>query len=120
MARRSVKRLLHALNTSKNDGNRALACCNLALFHGKNSREAEAIPLYEETLRLGLEGETGAQAMAWLASSLFETGQPPESLVRLAESSRLTTDISLERFLVGLKARILRAGPATRANSPSP
>ena len=88
---------------------RAIACYELGLFHDNNSREAQAVPFYREAVRLGLEPEGEAKALAWLASSLLKTGEPDQALRAADESLAVTRDASLERFLARLRRRIARS-----------
>jgi tetratricopeptide (TPR) repeat protein len=107
--RRNLAQLQLAIEHARTEKVRALAYYQLALFHDNNSREAAAIPNYERALRLGLTGETCAQAFAWLASSLYKTGRPHRAIRALQESRSLTRDAKLRKFLTGLEARIARA-----------
>ena len=120
-ARRSRGRLEAAVAAAGSDSERALASYELGLFHDNNSREAEAVPYYEAALRLGLTGETRAQCLAWLASSLHKTGRSEAALVRLHEGREVAADDSLRRFLDGLESRIRRsrieAGPDSSLRS---
>ena len=86
-----------------------MAYYQLALFHDNNTREAEAIPNYKRALRLGLSGETRAQAFAWLASSFHKTGRPRRAMNSLAQSRAATRDAALKKFLDDLERRIRRA-----------
>ena len=86
-----------------------MAYYQLALFHDNNTREAEAIPNYEQALRLGLAGETRAQALAWLASSFHKIGNPRRAISALAKARAATRDAALRKFLDGLERRIRRA-----------
>jgi len=88
---------------------KALAHFQLALFHDNNARERDAIPNYEAALRLGLDSSRHAEALAWLASSLYKTGQPGIALAKIAESRRRTRDPELRMFLDGLERRVRRA-----------
>ena len=87
--RRSRAVLLRAIEEAGSDNHRALAHFELALFHDNNGREAEAL--------------------AWLASSLYKTGRPYDAMQRLAQSSAVAQDARLLRFLVGLERRIQRS-----------
>lgn len=106
--RRSLGALLRAIEEADTTDGRALAHFDLAVFHDNNGREAEAVPHYESALGLGLDNERNAEALAWLASSLFKTGRPQEALKRLMEARNATQDESLVRFLVGLERRVNR------------
>ncbi|MGC1676885.1 MAG: tetratricopeptide repeat protein [Candidatus Binataceae bacterium] len=107
--RRNLARLQLAIEHARTDRARALAFYQLALFHDNNTREAEAIPNYEQALRLGLSGETRAQAFAWLASTLHKTGRPRRAIRSLALARAATRDAALKKFLGGLERRIRRA-----------
>lgn len=107
--RRNLAQLQLAIEHARTERARATAYYQLGLFHDNNAREAEAIPNYERALRLGLSGETRAQAFAWLASSLHKTGSPRRAIRALRESQSLTSDPKLRKFLAGLEARIARA-----------
>jgi len=107
--RRNLTQLQLAIEQARTQRARALAYYQLALFHDNNSREAEAIPNYEQALRLGLSGETRAQAFAWLASSLDKTGRPRRALNSLAQARAATRDAALKKFLDGLERRVTRA-----------
>lgn len=77
--RRSLKTLEQAVAEATTDAARASACYELGVFHDNNSREAEAIPCYEQALAFGLGRRTGARALAWLASSLYKTNRASEA-----------------------------------------
>ncbi|MCI0440137.1 MAG: tetratricopeptide repeat protein [Chloroflexi bacterium] len=109
--RRSRKQLELAVEAAESSQEKAIACYNLGLFHDNNSRESEAIPWYEQALALGLTGEMKAQALAWLASSLYKTGNPQMAMEKAQESFSATSDSSLKRFLSGLEKRIHRKLP---------
>lgn len=96
-----------ALVSARSSKARALACYELGLFHDNNTCEAQAVPFYREAIRLGLEPAAKARALAWLASSLCKTGEADEALRTADESLAVTSDVSLERFLVRLKRRII-------------
>ena len=104
--RRTLSALEAKLAQARSREERADAHFQLALLHDNNSREASAIPHYRSALRLGLGGEVHAQALAWLASSLYKTGQSVEAKSRAAQALRITSDASLLKFLVGLCRRI--------------
>jgi len=90
-SRRSRAALEDAVDRAASARARAIALYQLALFHDNNSRESIAIPLYEKALRTGLRLDLKAQALAWLASSLYKTGRPQHALkkfVRPATSRR--------------------------------
>lgn len=104
--RRSLAGLTAVLKRATTRGGQARAHYELGLFHDNNGREARAIPHYREALALGIDPAVVPEALAWLASSLYKTGQPEEALVTARRALRLTQDPSLERFLVGLLRRI--------------
>jgi hypothetical protein len=106
--RRSRRALEREIELAGTDRDKAFAHFALAVFHDNNSRKATAIPHYELALRYGLDGEKRAQCLAWLASSLYKTGEGLVALSRLAESRAATTDEGLMRFLAGLERRISR------------
>lgn len=105
--RRSKSALEQAVEDAKSNKERAVAYYNLGLFHDNNAREAEAIPNYRKALELGLDRDTRAKALAWLASSLYKTDNPKEALQRVEESIDIA-DAELRRFLEGLKKRVQR------------
>ncbi|HZU13259.1 MAG TPA: tetratricopeptide repeat protein [Chloroflexota bacterium] len=113
--RRSLSALSAAVDQAGTRHDRAVAHYNLALFHDNNGREAEAIPHYEQALALGLSLPLRAEALAWLASSLYKTGRPSAALERAQEALALTDDADLRGFLLRLTRRIARASgpPAT-------
>ncbi len=106
--RRSLATLLRALEEAGADDSRALAHFELAVFHDNNSREAEAVPHYEAAIGLGLDKKRNAEALAWLASSLYKTGRPQDALRRLTQARAVALDAKLGRFLDGLERRIRR------------
>jgi tetratricopeptide (TPR) repeat protein len=108
--RRSARQLNDLIGAARGRREKALAYYQLALFHDNNSREREAISNYLRAIELGLPRSTKAAALAWLASSLHKTGAPRAATARLNQSSRLTKDPELMKFLAGLRRRI-------RANS---
>lgn len=55
---------------------------------------------------MGLTGETRAECLAWLASSLYKTGRTPEALERLREAREATESRQLIKFLAGLDRRV--------------
>jgi tetratricopeptide (TPR) repeat protein len=79
------------------------------LFHDNNSREAEAIPHYKRAIALELPRLVKAQALAWLASSLYKTGSPEEALATFKKAKRLASDPQLRLFLERLERRIIRS-----------
>jgi hypothetical protein len=104
--RRSRVVLEELVVRAKSASERAQAEFNLAVFHDNNSREAEAIPHYRAALGLGLSGDTKAQCLAWLASSLYKTGSATDALQCVESSRELALDAKLIRFLYGLEKRI--------------
>jgi hypothetical protein len=107
--RRNRVQLEQAIAAARTLQEKALAHFQLALFHDNNARERDAIPNYEAALRLGLDSSRHAGALAWLASSLYKTGQPGIALAKIAESRRRTRDPELRMFLDGLERRVRRA-----------
>jgi len=108
-ARRSRTRLKLAIEQARSARSRALAHYELGLFHDNNSREAAAIPHYLKAIRLGLPRSIKAQALAWLASSLYKTGSPDKALGYLRKASALASDGRLRQFLARLERRIRAA-----------
>ncbi len=104
--RRNKKKLEEAVAKAKSSNAQAIAFYNLALFHDNNSREVEAIPNYEKALKLGLPDNTKTEALAWLASSLYKTGQPKKALQKIQASRQDTNDKKLVAFLNGLEKRV--------------
>ncbi len=104
--RRTLIALEAKLEQARSREERTDAHFQLALFHDNNSREAAAVPHYRAALRLGLKGEQRAQALTWLASSFYKTGQSAEAKSCAAQALRVTSDASLLKFLVGLHRRI--------------
>lgn len=104
--RRSRTTLEGNLKKAKTDKQRAIAHYALGLFHDNNGREKEAIPHYEAVLEFDLEPETKAKCLAWLASSLWKTGDATSAKKRLEASGRLSRDPELLAFLKGLRQRI--------------
>jgi|SRR5579871_2595401 len=107
--RRSRAKLEDAIAAARHTSTKAHAHYAIALFHDNNSREAEAIPHYKQAIALGLPRLIRAQALAWLASSLYKTGAPEEALANLAKAKQLASDPELLRFLEGLERRINRS-----------
>lgn len=99
-----------AVQTAKSRRKKAMACYHLGVFHDNNSRESEAIPYYKQALRLGLNQETKAKALAWLASSLYKTGKEGSALRYARQAVSLTKKAVLVRFIRGLMNRIERGG----------
>jgi hypothetical protein len=104
--------LERSIQDAHTNADRAQAYYNLGVFHDNNSRELAAIPNYEAALSLGLDAETRAKCLAWLASSLYKTGRPTEAMTRALEAGRVSSDADLSRFIAGLKRRISRASAA--------
>lgn len=110
--RRSRAGLEAQVEGAKSSRQKAIALFQLALFHDNNARESDAIPLYEKALKAGLDSAPKAKALAWLASSLYKTGEPKRAMTRIRQSRAIVTrtkDASLEKFLAGLEARIARS-----------
>jgi hypothetical protein len=112
--RRSARQLEDAIVAARSRREKALAHYQLALFHDNNSREREAIPNYVHAIRLGLPRTIEAEALAWLASSLYKTGSPRAAMTRLNQSSRIASDPMLVKFLEGLRGRIRGADSSRR------
>jgi hypothetical protein len=106
MKRRSLKELQGAVESATGRTKKALALYALAVFHDNNSREAEAIPSYQQAIRLGLERKYEAMARAWLASSLYKAGRSREAQKQISVASKLVQNPRLKKFLVGLAKRI--------------
>jgi tetratricopeptide (TPR) repeat protein len=66
----------------------ALAELERASAHDRAGREAEAIPCYEEALRLGLDDDRAPEALLGLGSSLRNMGRLEESVEVLADACR--------------------------------
>ena len=113
--RRSLAALTAALEQATTKNAKARAHYELGLFHDNNGREAQAIPHYREALALGLDPTVVPEVLAWLASSLFKTGQPEEASATARQALRLTSDPSLKKFLVGLLRRIDRAAHTSQS-----
>ncbi|MYB49507.1 MAG: tetratricopeptide repeat protein [Dehalococcoidia bacterium] len=105
---RSAAALERQLEFATTEKEKAVANYNLGLFHDNNGREAKAIPYYRTALQHGLNDETKAQALAWLASSLHKTGNQDCAMDSLKEAQRITTDASLNQFLSRLERRVQR------------
>ena len=101
--RRSLE--AHVLK-AKNRKEKALAHYELGLFHDNNNREREAIPNYMKAISLGLKPVLKAQALAWLASSLYKTGSQKKARVKLQAAIRITRDPNLRKFLNQLDRRL--------------
>ena len=106
--RRSLANLLRAVERAGADDSRARVHFELAVFHDNNGREAEAVPQYEAAIGLGLDKRRNAEALAWLASSLYKTGRPHDAMRRLTQARAVALDAKLGRFLDGLERRIRR------------
>ena len=106
--RRSRAALLRAVERAGADDSRARVHFELAVFHDNNGREAEAVPQYEAAIGLGLDKRRNAEALAWLASSLYKTGRPHDAMRRLTQARAVALDAKLGRFLDGLERRIRR------------
>ena len=107
--RRSLAALTAALTQATTQGERARAHYDLGLFHDNNGREARAIPHYRKALDLGIDPGVVPEALAWLASSLYKTGDPAEASARATQALGLTADPALKTFLIRLLRRIDRA-----------
>lgn len=103
---RNRKKLEEKVVEAKNKETKALSYYNLGLFHDNNAREKEAIPNYLNALRLGLNRETKAKCLVWLASSLYKTGRQKAALRRCKEAMKITRNKKLLKFLRGLEKRI--------------
>jgi tetratricopeptide (TPR) repeat protein len=108
-APRNRVQLENAVADARTRRAKALAYFQLALFHDNNARERDAIPHYEAALRLGLDSSRRAEALAWLASSFYKTGQPRKALKKINESQNHARDAALCTFLDGLERRARRA-----------
>ena len=117
--RRSLAGLTAALERATTRGGQARAHYELGLFHDNNGREAQAIPHYRKALELGIDPAVVPEALAWLASSLYKTGQPEEASVTARRALCLTQDPALEKFLVGLLRRIKRAARTSYSDQPA-
>ncbi|HXN84482.1 MAG TPA: tetratricopeptide repeat protein [Candidatus Binataceae bacterium] len=112
MKRRSRAVLEAEVDRAKSPDKKATALYRLALFHDNNTRESDAIPLYEKALEAGLDTALKAKALAWLASSLYKTGEPRRAMMRVKQSRAIaqrTKTTLLQKFLDGLEARIARS-----------
>lgn len=85
----------------------------LAVTRDNRGQEAEAIPAYQQALRLGIDDrDQCAQAWTWLASSLSKTGRHSEALDALTEAVRLGGYEPEEEFAqlrVAIGRRAMRA-----------
>jgi tetratricopeptide (TPR) repeat protein len=107
--RRSRAALEDAVDRAASARGRAIALYQLALFHDNNSRETEAIPFYEAAIKNGLPTPLKAQALAWLASSLYKTGRRQHALTRIRQSREIARSRGLRKFLDSLETRIARS-----------
>jgi tetratricopeptide (TPR) repeat protein len=112
--RRSRAALEDAVDRASSACGKAIALYELALFHDNNSREAEAVPLYEEAIRAGLPRKLRAEALTWLASSLYKTDKPKDALRRIHQARDLAPR-ELEKFLDRLEARVIAASASRRS-----
>src|SRR5689334_6317485 len=92
MKRRNVKALQLAIKNARGDKAKAEAYFALALLHDNRSREAKAIPQYRNAICYGLAREKKSQAFAYLASSLWKTGEPGKALGNARIALRLARD----------------------------
>jgi tetratricopeptide (TPR) repeat protein len=106
--RRSLPELEHRLTTIPPGPGLAHAHYDLALFHDNNSREADAIPHYEEALLQNLDATARPYCLAYLASSLYKIGQLDDAKDRATEALSESDDQDLTNFVVGLLSRIER------------
>lgn len=106
--KRSRTALEDAIDRAASARSKAVALYDLALFHDNNSRESIAVPLYEKALRTGLTPDLKAQALAWLASSLYKTSRPQHALKRIRQARDLAKSRELRKFLDRLEALIAR------------
>jgi tetratricopeptide (TPR) repeat protein len=107
--RRSRAALEDAVERAISSGAKAIARYELALFHDNNSRESEAIPLYEKALANRLPRNLEAHALAWFASSLHKTGDPKRAMKQIRRAREVTRSRDLRKFLDGLEARVSRS-----------
>ena len=106
MMRRTAHQLVQALHAAKTSTQKANAFYDLAVFHDNNNRESEAIPFYQKAIRLGLGRKIETMARAWLASSLYKTGNIPEAKKQCERAQKMARDPELLKFLEGLHGRI--------------
>ncbi len=106
--RRSLKLLQRDIKKAKNDRAKAEAYFALALFHDNRSREAKAIPNYRNAICYGLLKEKKSRALAYLASSLWKTGQPEKAIGNARIAERFTHDSAFKTWIKRLVARIER------------
>jgi len=107
--RRNRAQLERAAARARSRREKALASFNLAVFHDNNAREPKAIPHYQRALRLGLPSTVRADALAWLASSLYKSGRPRRALSTIGRARRIARDAELLKFLYGLERRVRRS-----------
>ena len=112
--RRSRAALEGAVKKASTARGKAIALYEIALFHDNNSREAEAIPLYEAAIRMGLPRGLRAEALAWLASSLYKTGNQKAAMRRVRQA-REHPSRELKAFLLRLEAHITAASASRRS-----
>jgi tetratricopeptide (TPR) repeat protein len=106
--RRNLAQLKQSVTDAQTDRERAVALYDLALFQDNNGRETDAITKYRQALRLGLDNESRVCALAWLASSLFKTGQYAAAMRNSELALAEPCPPKLTRFLLGLQRRIRR------------
>jgi tetratricopeptide (TPR) repeat protein len=109
--RRRRASLEEAVERATTKNRRAIALYELGLFRDNNARERDAIPLYERAIKAGLDPALKAKALAWLASSLYKTGQLRRAMSRIQQSrqiARTIDDSDLQKFLDGLETRVRR------------
>ncbi len=77
-----------------------MVCLHSALALDRRGREAQAIPLYQRALRLGLKGLALRDAFVCLASSLRDVGKSRAALAQLLRAqSRFPNDKVVRLFL---------------------
>ena len=106
--RRNRRQLERDIREAMTIEEEAMAYYHLGLFHDNNGREAEAIPYYERAQQLGLDDVTRAQALGWLASSLYKIGKSQEALQKIDASLAVNQNAGMASFLVRLRRRINR------------
>ena len=110
-SRRSRPSLEQAVARATSRHRKAVALYQLGFFHDNNSREFDAIPYYESALKIGLELELKAKALAWLASSFHKTGKLRRAMARIRQSREIARDLDdsdLQKFLDALETRVRR------------
>lgn len=81
------------------DRTAALAALERAAAHDRAGREAEAVPDYEEALRLGLSDELAAKALLGLGSSLRNVARFDDAVAVLEDAcARFPADPALRAF----------------------